>query len=186
MKGLLTSGLLFFVSIGLARGQAGDATLSGTVVDPTGAAVPNSKVAVENTKTGVVLTATTNEAGIYLFTSIQPGVYRLTVDASGFRRHIRNDVNVEVGAKMDINFSLQIATAGETVAVTSQADTLVTGTATVGGVLSERQIQYLPLPDRDALGLVLTQPGLFGANFAGTRSGALNVTIDGINVMDQS
>src|SRR5215471_14476194 len=106
MKRLITAGLLFLILLGTAWGQAGDATMSGTVVDQTGAAVPNSKVAAENINTGVVLTATTNEAGVYLFTAVLPGVYRLTVEASGFRRHVRNDVNVQVGAKMDINFSL--------------------------------------------------------------------------------
>lgn len=177
--------LVFFVSAAVSA-QTTNATLSGTVLDPTGAVVPNTRIAAENVGTAVVLTTVTNEAGIYLFPSVQPGVYRLTAEAQGFRRHIFNDVTVEVGARININFSLQVAAAGETVDVTAQADSLFTGTATVGGVITGRRVQELPLPDRNALGLVLTQPGLVGDNFAGARTGAVNVTIDGINVMDQN
>jgi hypothetical protein len=188
MKRLVVSRFLLPVLLVSApiSAQTTNATLSGTVLDAQGAVVPNTRVAAENLGTGVVLTTMSNDAGVYLFPSVQPGVYQLTAEAQGFRRHILNDVTIEVGARLNINFSLQVAGTVEEVEVTAQADTLFTGTATVGGVLSGRQIQELPLPDRDALGLVLTQPGLVGDNFAGARTGALNVTVDGINVMDQN
>ena len=69
--------------------------------------------------------------------------------------------------------------------MTATPDTLLSTTASVGGVINDQRIQDLPLPDRDALGLVLTQPGLVGDNFGGSRISAVNVTRDGINVMDQ-
>src|SRR3989442_1407502 len=87
---------------------------------------------------------------------------------------------------MTINVPLELAAAQETVEVTApQESPLSASTASVGSVITGRQIQELPLPSRDTLGLVLTQAGLVGDNFAGTRIGALNVTRDGINVMDQ-
>src|SRR5262249_7610873 len=59
------------------------------------------------------------------------------------------------------------------------------GDTSVGGVINGLRVQELPLPGRDALGLVLTQAGLVGDNFSGARIGTLNVALDGINVMDQ-
>jgi hypothetical protein len=165
--------------------QTTNATLSGTIADPTGARVPNVQVTAQNVQTGVVLTNVTNEAGLYVFPSVQPGMYRLTAELPGFKTYVLNDITVNVSARMTINVSLELAAAQETVEVTAQESPLSASTASVGSVINGRQIQELPLPDRDTLGLVLTQAGLVGHNFAGTRIGALNVTRDGINVMDQ-
>src|SRR5262249_38808830 len=158
---------------------------SGTVVDPTNAVVANAQIIAMNVRTGVMTTTATNDAGIYVFASIQPGLYRFTAEAPSFQTYVLNDVNVEVGARLNINFSLVLAGAATAVEVTALPDPLLSNTASVGGVINDQRVQNLPLPDRDALGLVLTQPGLVGDNFGGSRISALNVTRDGINVMDQ-
>ena len=168
-----------------ALAQSTNATISGTVVDPMNAVVANARITAVNVRTGVMTTTATNDAGIYVFPSIQPGLYRFTAEAPNFQSYVLNDVNVEVGARININFSLVLAGAAASVDVTALADTLLSTTASVGGVINDQRVQNLPLPDRDALGLVLTQPGLVGDNFGGSRIGALNVTRDGINVMDQ-
>jgi hypothetical protein len=166
--------------------QSTNATLSGTVLDPAGARVPNVQVMAENVNTGVVLTTMTNEAGVYVFPSLQPGLYRLTAESAGFRKYILNGVTVEVAGRMNINISLELATGNEVVEVTAAPDSpQFISTASVGGVINGRKLLELPLPDRAALDLVLTQAGLVGDNFAGSRIGALNVTRDGINVSDQ-
>jgi hypothetical protein len=177
--------LILFITVS-AFAQTTNATLSGTVTDPTGARVPNVQVTAQNIQTGVVLTDLTNEAGLYVFPSFQPGIYRLTAELPGFKRYVLNDITVNVSARMTINVPLEVAVAQETVEVTApQESPLAASTASVGSVINGRQIHELPLPDRDALGLVLTQAGVVGDNFAGTRISALNVTRDGINVMDQ-
>src|SRR5262245_39209353 len=165
--------------------QSTNATISGTVVDPMNAVVANVRIIAANVRTGVMTTTATNDAGIYVFASIQPGLYRFTAEAPSFQTYVLNDVNVEVGARLNINFSLVLAGAATAVEVTALPDPLLSNTASVGGVINDQRVQNLPLPDRDALGLVLTQPGLVGDNFGGSRIGALNVTRDGINVMDQ-
>src|SRR5579862_8813303 len=177
--------LIVFIAAS-AFAQTTNGSLSGTVTDPTGARVPNVQATVQNVKTGVVLTDLTNEAGLYVFPSVQPGTYRLTAELPGFKTYVLNDITVNVSARMTINIPLELAATQETVEVTApQESPLSASTASVGSVINGRQIQELPLPDRDTLGLVLTQAGLVGDNFAGTRIGALNVTRDGINVMDQ-
>jgi hypothetical protein len=180
--------LLFVSLIGVvsAMAQGTNATISGTVTDPSGLRVSAAKITAENTRTGVALTNTTNEAGVYSFSGIQPGTYRLTAVASGFRTYILNDIVVEVSARLNINFSLVLATIAEAVEVTAQSNLLFTDSASVGGVITGQRLLELPLPDRNVLDLVLTQPGVVGDNFAGARIGALNVTRDGINVMDQT
>src|ERR1051326_2049933 len=177
--------LILFIATS-AFAQTTNASLSGTVSDPMGARVPSVQISAKNVQTGVTLTNVTNEAGVYVFPSVQPGTYQLTAELPGFKTYVLNGIIVDVSARLTINVSLEIAAAQETVEVTAPSDTLLAaGTASVGSVINGRQIQELPLPNRDTLGLVLTQAGLVGDNFAGTRIGALNVTRDGINVMDQ-
>ena len=170
----------------LTFAQTTNAMLSGTVIDRGGAVVPNAQITFENVETGIVLTTRSNEAGVYLFPNIQPGLYRLTAELPGFKKYVMSDVRVAGGARMNINVPLEVAATAETVEVRARPDSpLLINTPTVGAVIGEKKIQDLPLPDRDVLGLVLTQPGLVGDNFGGTRISALNVTRDGINVMDQ-
>jgi len=178
-------GVLFLFIAVSTSAQSTNATLSGTVLDPTGARIPNVQVTAQNTRTGVALTNVTNEAGVYVFPSLQPGTYRLTAESSGFRKYVLNDLVVDVSARISINISLELAVTQEAVEVTATELPLSANTASIGGVINGRKLQDLPLPDRDSLGLVLTQAGVLRDNFAGTRIGALNVTRDGINVMDQ-
>src|SRR5262252_945425 len=173
----------FAVLVGLL--QTTNATLSGMVTDTSGASLPGAHVEAQNTRTGVVTMTTSNEAGVYQFPGLQPGTYRLSADASGFQKYTFNNVTVDVAARVTINFPLQIANLSTSVEVTAAGSPLSMSSVSVDGVITGKRIEELPLPDRDALGLVLTQPGLVGDNFAGSRIGALNVTRDGINVMDQ-
>src|SRR5262245_28070272 len=176
---------LILSSGGPVEAQATNATISGTVLDPTNAVVAGARIIALNVRTGITNETTTNSAGVYVFPSIQPGLYRLTTEATNFQPYVLSDVNLELGARISINFSLVLAGSTAAVDVTASTDPLLSTSASVGGVIDDKRIQDLPLPDRDALGLVLTQPGLVGDNFGGSRIGALNVTRDGINVMDQ-
>src|SRR2546427_8810798 len=158
--------LILFLAVSAAA-QSTNAALSGTVLDPAGARIPNVQVTAQNVQTGVVLTNVTNEAGVYVFPSVQPGLYRLTAELSGFRKYALNELVVDVSARLTINISLELATTQEAVEVTAQESPLSITTASIGGVISGRQLQELPLPDRDSLGLVLTQAGPVWDNFAG-------------------
>src|SRR5439155_5520897 len=155
--------------------QGTNATISGTVLDPAEARVPKAQVIIENLNTGVALTNTANESGVYLFPSVPPGLYRLTAEAPGFARYVVNDITVEAGARLNVNVPFALAAAAQTVEVTGADSPLLSVSASVAGVISGQRLLDLPLPDRNALGLVLTQPGLVGNNFAGSRVGALNV-----------
>src|SRR5262245_5976351 len=177
---------IFLFSMALASFQSTNASIAGNVIDPAGQAIPNVAITAENIGTGITLTTVTNDTGVYTFPSVQPGTYRLTADVAGFRRCVYANVTVNVSARLSLKFALEVAGVTQEVEVTTLSDSpLLASTASVGGVINGKEIQDLPLPDRDALGLVLTQPGVIGSNFGGARVEALNVTRDGINVMDQ-
>src|SRR5262249_7738382 len=109
MKRLLAIGL-FCLSLSFpARAQTTNATISGTVLDPQKAVVAGAPITAVNTGTGLMTTTTTNDAGVYVFPSIQPGLYRLTAEAANFRMYVVNDINVEVGARLNINVALTLA-----------------------------------------------------------------------------
>jgi len=170
-----------------SHAQGTNAVLSGTVTDPQQALIPGTEITLANISTGVVTTTITNEAGVYNFPSIQPGIYRASAELAGFKKNIYKEVTLEVGARVVLNFHLEVADAANTVIeVTAQMDAaLALGTSTVGTVIEGRQITELPLPARDALSLVFTQAGAVGGNLSGARIGSLNITRDGINIMDQ-
>ena len=85
-----------------------------------------------------------------------------------------------------LNIPMQLASTSEVVEVRAAADAaLGFETSSVGGMLNAQQVLDLPLPRRDTLSLVHTQAGLLGDNFGGSRRGALNITLDGVNIQDQ-
>jgi len=176
---------LVLLATSAALAQTTDATLSGSVTDPSGAAIPGAEVNALNTRTGVRFDTTANDSGVYLFAALPPGGYRVTASHSGFRNVVFRDVVLEVGGRRTLDIQLEISTAAETVEVSADAESsLGYATSSVGGVVTARKVLDLPLTTRDALGLVYIQAGVVGDNFAGARMGTLNIQIDGINVQD--
>ena len=175
---------LLLFSTCLAVAQSTNATLSGTVTDSTDALVPGAKVSVRHTKTGVQNRTESNAAGVYLFASLPPGPYEVTVERTGFTKVQVTDLILEVGGRTTRNVVLQVGNVAETLEVRAESISLNVATSSVGGVISGENITTLPLIDRNTLELVYTQAGVVGDNFGGSRAGAVNVTLDGINVQD--
>lgn len=178
--------LSFFFAAFAAMAQSSDAVLSGTVTDSTSALVAGAKILVVNSNTGVRAQTTTNSSGVFVFAALQPGTYRLEAENPGFRRAIVDPIPLQVGARVQLDVKLEVGAVSESVEVTSDsASPLSYATASVGGVITGQKVLDLPLPARNALGLVLTQAGIVGDNFSGNRTAALNITMDGLNVQDQ-
>jgi Carboxypeptidase regulatory-like domain len=167
--------------------QSTIATVTGTVTDSSRANIAGASVIAENINTGVKTTVTTNDSGIYLFASLIPGTYRITAEKTGFRRTVYSDVKLELSARLTIDFSLEVGQLTEQVVeVNAAVDArLSLGASSVGGVLTDKRVQDLPVPGRNALSLIETQGGVVGDYFSGARIGTLNIQRDGINVMDQ-
>src|SRR5215510_10549908 len=167
IKAAVAACLIFAVA---ALGQVGiNATLSGTVSDPTGALIPGVEVTAKNVDTGVVSTGTTNESGAYRFPSLQPGNYELSAALPGFQAQA---FRLTLGTAQQIrqNFTLQVGTVAQAVEVTAAADELLTATtASVGTVLPSNQVVDLPLVGRNVMDLVTaTMPGVRGTGSPST------------------
>ena len=175
---------LVFLSFALSYSQSTNSVLSGTITDSSSAVVPGAKVTVRNTKTGVQNKTETNNSGVYIFGSLPPGPYSLTVESTGFTKAQVNDLTLEVGGRATRDIAMAIGSVTETMEVKAESISLNVATTSVGGVLSGERITSLPLVDRDALDLIYTQAGIVGSNLGGSRAGAVNVTLDGINVQD--
>ncbi len=177
--------LLFSVFFTNAFAQTTNATLGGTVSDPSRALIPGVTVTATNTQTGIVTTVVTNETGAYQFAALQTGLYKVTAELPGFQTQTYNNVNLGIEQQVRLNFTLQVGAQAQSVEVSVAADTLIaTTSSSVGAVLPEYKVRDLPLATRNVLDLVNTTPGVQGSNFAGARLTQLNTTRDGIPVSD--
>jgi len=177
--------LVLLISAFSCWSQTTDASLSGTITDPAGAAAAAASVSARNISTGVIARTSANDSGVYIFAALHPGKYRLEVEQTGFRKAAFNDLLLEVGAKLTVNVELELGALAETVEVSAAGATVVGyATSSVGGIITSEKVMELPLESRNALQLIATQPGTVGDNFSGNRSGSLNITIDGTNMQD--
>ena len=184
---LLTVGLCALPAFGQG---ASTGSLSGTVLDPKGAVVAGATVTVKNAATNQEFSTQTNNDGAYNIPILQSGVYTATIVAAGFKQAAVTDIKIDVGKVSTINVDLEIGSANETVTVVGGGELLQTQSATVGTTLTGRQISDLPTASRDALDLVLAMPGTTTpgrprtSSVNGLPKGALNITLDGVNVQD--
>ena len=172
----------------LAQGSSG--SLSGLVVDPKGAVVAGATVTVKNVATNQENTTETSSDGTFNVPSLSTGMYTATINATGFKQAVVTDIKIDVGKPSSIQIELEVGAATETVTVVGGGELLQTQSATVGTTLTGRQITDLPTASRDALDLVLAMPGTTTvgrprqSSVNGLPKGALNITLDGINVQD--
>ncbi len=170
--------------------SAQTAPFSGTVVDPTGAAVPGAEITLKNEATGVSFKSVTRENGVFVIPAMGSGTYELTVSARGFRQARMHEIKMDVGVPVNVDVKLEIGSQTETVTVMGEGTILQTQTAAVNTTLTGRQIVDLPMVSRDALDLVLFLPNVNtpgrprSSTVDGLPKGAINITIDGINVQD--
>jgi hypothetical protein len=173
-----------------ALGQGSSGSLSGLVVDPKGAVVAGATVTVKNVATNQENTTQTSNDGTFNVPSLASGMYTATINAAGFKQAVVTEIKVDVGKPSSIQIELEVGAATETVTVVGGGELLQTQTATVGTTLTGRQITDLPTASRDALDLVLAMPGTTTvgrprqSSVNGLPKGALNITLDGINVQD--
>src|SRR5581483_8050702 len=128
---------LSLILSGVSLGQIKSGTITGTVTDPTGAAVPGANVSVVNQETNVPLTAVTDETGSFTVPYLQPGTYAVNVEKSGFAKYNQTGVTISTAQTVKIEVRLQAG-------VTTDAAALQTASATVQGVINERTVDAIP------------------------------------------
>lgn len=190
MRCLRIPSLLLVASLGLFS-QTSTTQLSGTVTDTTAASVPAANVTATNEATGLKYTVATTDAGLYAFPSIPVGSYTLHVDKTGFKKFQLTKIVLQINTPATVNAKLDIGAATETVQVEATAETLQTNNATIGNVIERKVIEAMPLNGRNPLNLLIYEPGVVqrsgnSVSVNGARTGAGNVTIDGIEANESS
>jgi carboxypeptidase family protein len=176
------------------RGQASLTTgaIAGIVTDPTGAVVPHATVTATNSGTNASRSATTGANGGYVVPLLDPGEYKVSVKASGFRTSELGPLTVTVSQTVDLNFKLELGTATQVVEVTGAAPLLQTTNPNTTSTLGTQQIEAIPNPGMDlsyeanfAPGAVMNTTGGYGnVEYNGLPSVSNNFTIDGLDAND--
>lgn len=134
-------------------------SLSGTVMDPQGAAVPGAHVTVVNPLKGQRFATASSAPGEWTVPSLHTAVYEATISAQGFKTAKSPDIKIDPGVPATLNVTLEIGSVSETVEVKGGAEILQTATATVSSTLVGRQLSELPFTSRNLTELLVTQAG---------------------------
>jgi carboxypeptidase family protein/TonB-dependent receptor-like protein len=188
---LVMATALFFSGSAFAQGTTG--TLRGQVLDPAGAVVPNAEVTITNQETGVSVKVTTTSAGTYAQPSLIPGLYRINVEAKGFKSFVKKDVSVIANQDNVADAQVELGAATETIEVTGGAVEVQTTSSSLNNSFDARSVD-LPSGagtlNGSLLNLavlapnVIAQPGGvtgIGGSVGGTRPRDNNFTVDGVD-----
>jgi hypothetical protein len=166
-------------------------SVTGTVTDPSGAAVPNATVTLKSNDTGATQITTSTSTGAYRFQLLNPGNYTVSATAQGFQGRGQN-VTVGVGQSSTVNLAMQVASASQTVEVTAQAGVIQTDNGNVSTNISPEIVSTMPNPGNDLSYYVQTSPGAtmntqggYGNSATFGISATSNLfTVDGMNEND--
>jgi hypothetical protein len=159
-----------------ATGQGTAGRVLGSVTDQSGAAVAGARVVVTDTQRGTSRTLTTDSAGAFVAPDLIPGAYRIYVEAKGFKAVERSGITIEVATDVRADFSLQPGNISEVVTVTGEVPLVNTTSSTLGGTLSNQEINDLPLNGRNYENLLQLRPGVMrypGGGFSTTSTDGL-------------
>src|SRR6266571_9488546 len=142
-----------------ASAQKTSGTITGTVTDPSGAAVPGATVGLVGERTGAARQTVSNEQGSFTFPELDPGVYTLTVNKGGFKKLTERNVELHVGDVTAVNLKMEMGAATETVTVEAAPIAVNTSTGDVGNIMLGEQVRELPMNGRSFVQLTTLVPG---------------------------
>ncbi len=165
-------------------GQQGRGTISGSVSDAQGAAVPGVAIGIRNVGTNSVFRTATNDTGFYTAPGLAVGEYEVTAELAGFKKTVRSGIILEVDQKAAVNLTIEVGEVTERIQVVGEAPLVDSSSATVGKVVENRRIQELPLNGRNALALALFTPGVrtsVGPTYSGFADRGIRISTMSIN-----
>jgi len=140
--------------------QTGSSSITGSVTDITGGALPGVDVTLTNPETGSRLDTISNESGIYRFAALPPGTFRLEANLPGFGPFLRGPITLQVSQTLAIDVVLQVTSVNSSVEVTEAAPLIESQTSDIGQAVTRQMIAALPLPNRAASSLAALAPGV--------------------------
>jgi hypothetical protein len=186
--------LLVLAALSLSAGfaQIETSSITGLVLDPSGAAVPAATVLVTNTATNLISRTVTNEKGEFVAPQVPAGAYRVNVSKAGFKATTVDEVAVHPGVPATVNLKLEVGQTSEAIEVRAGAEILQSTSADVSSSLTGRQLTDLPFATRNAIELLVDVPGTQtptnprSSSINGLPKGAINITFDGMNTQDNN
>jgi hypothetical protein len=171
MKLRIAIGIL--VAVPLVMAQESRATILGRVADPSGALVVGAKVQATNIAANTRASSVTNEQGNYEIPYLLPGMYRVEVEMSGFKKAVRDQIEVRVSDRMSLDFTLEVGAVAESIVVTGETPLLESQTASIGMIMEERRVSSLPIVGYlfTALSPLVSRPRKPVEDFAGQMPG---------------
>ncbi|MBI3281280.1 MAG: TonB-dependent receptor [Acidobacteria bacterium] len=180
---------LFLVCAAAMLAQSPQAAISGIISDPQGAVIPGVEVSATELATAVQTTTRTNDAGFYSLRPLPIGNYTVTAGLEGFRRHVRQGINLTTSQSLELNITLELGAVAESVTVSAQASLLETRTSDASQLVESQMIEDMPLGDRRAMNLIEITGGAVFVNYddgskpnfslAGGRTQSQGFFIDG-------
>src|SRR5271168_2073595 len=177
-------------------------SLTGTIVDPSGAPVPGANITLDDADRSTRSSAKTGRSGRYIFPSLSPGNYSIEITAMGFEPFQVRAIIIEVNATLSADAKLQLSRPRESIVVEAEPPVIQVGDATVGLTLGRRLINDLPLVNRNPFDLAFLAPGVsqspgltygngvgtpgFVTNFVsdGSRNAQADLLLDGVSIMN--
>ena len=190
-----------------ANAQVAGASLSGTIMDPSGAIVPNAQIVITDVNTGVARNVASTSAGFYVAPNLLPGVYKLSVTAAGFSTMERTGITLTVGEQQVLDVKLQVGQVSQTVQVSGEGMNVELASSSISAQVNATTVRELPLNGRSWTDLATLQPGVnsietqpsfasgsdrgnrgFGsqASISGARPQQNNYRLDGVSINDYS
>jgi carboxypeptidase family protein/TonB-dependent receptor-like protein len=196
MKGMLctlaVAGAVLATAVPAFSQGGTSSTLAGIVVDNSGGVIPGANVVVKNDATGVSQDSVTNGQGAFSFPGLSVGTYTVTVTLEGFKTYVARNVVLTTGAPASVKAVLEVGGMTEQVTVSSSSEVIQTQSSTVSTTLNTNQITKLPLTSRSAMDFVNLLPGVStpggnrNATINGLPQGVINITLDGVNIQDNT
>ncbi len=181
--------VVLMLACGSTFGQGqGLSAIRGSIKDPQGSVVAGASVTLTHAETNQTRNATSNDSGQFSFEGVQPGVYKVDVEAKGFKKYALTNVNALVSKPTDLDIPMELGDITQTVSVSVGAsETLInTQDGSLGNNFISPQITQLPLNARNVANLLSLQPAVTPQGYvAGGRSDQANITLDGVDVNEQ-
>jgi len=193
----VVAAFLFCGLLGPVAAQDPRGSIVGKVTDPSGAVVAGASVEVVHKAMGTKVVLQTNEAGIYQALFLLPGFYQVSVEQPGFKKYVRDDLELRVNDRLELNISLELGTAGQSITVVAETPLLNTTSASIGTVVDSRRVADLPVSYGNPFELIGLTTGasftrdprldrpfepthIVGYTVDGTRANRSDITLDGV------
>ena len=175
---------LFLLSSAAFSQSTGTATLVGTVTDTTGAVLAGAKVTTINTGTSFISESATTAEGSYYLPNLSPGTYRLTIEVSGFKKHVREGITLRTNESPRLDVMMELGTTSDTINVKASVPLLETETSASGQIMDGDTVVKMPVMQKGIKRMTLYMPGLNvvnGLHGVGQRERSLGITLDGVS-----